>query len=417
MSYLVIKGGYKLGGKIKVSGSKNTALKIIAASILNKGINVLYNVPKILDVEWLLEILKYLGCKVKWINGKLIIDSSKISSKELLIEEVKKLRASIILIGPLLSLFKEVTTFRPGGDIIGARSINVHLNSLRELGCDFEEKDIIRGNFKKLENDTVILKESSVTATETLLLFSALLPYKIRIRLAATEPSVVNLCKFLQRLGVKIKGIGTPFLEITGKKSLRKKIEFKIPPDPIEAGTYIALAGATKSNLIIEDINKEELDSVFVVMKDMGFKYEVFNKKIKIYTNSLKGTKIQVGLYPKFPSDLQPPFGVLATQAEGVTLIHDWMYENRFSYINELVYMGANAEILDPHRAIIIGPSMLKGKEIRSLDIRAGAALVIAGLVAEGETLIYEAEKIDRGYENLVLKLKNIGAKIEKIEE
>ena len=417
MSYLVIKGGHKLSGRIKVSGSKNTALPIIAASILNKGINILYNVPKILDVYCLLDILKYLGCKVYWKNGKLIIDSSKISNKELLIDEVKRLRASIILIGPLLTLFKEVTTFRPGGDIIGARSISVHLNSLKELGCEFEEKEVIKGVFKKLENDTVIMKESSVTGTETLLLFTSLIPKKIKIRLAATEPSVVSLCKFLQKLGVKIKGIGTPFLEIIGNKKLKKKVEFKIPPDPIEAGTYIALAGATKSNLVIENINEDELDAVFVIMKEMGFKYEVLNKKIKIKSNSLKGTKIQVGLYPKFPSDLQPPFGALATQAEGVTLIHDWMYENRFSYINELIYMGANAEILDPHRAIIIGPSLLKGKEIRSLDIRAGAALVIAGLIAEGETIIYEAEKIDRGYENLVEKLKGIGAKIEKLEK
>lgn len=417
MSYLVIKGGNKLSGRIKVSGSKNTALPIIAASILNKGVNILYNVPKILDVYWLLEILKYLGCKIYWKNSKLIIDSSKISSKELLIDEVRKLRASIVLIGPLLGLFKEITTFRPGGDIIGARSINVHLHSLKELGCEFEEREIIRGSFKKLENNTVIMKESSVTGTETLLLFTSLIPRKIKIRLAAAEPSVVSLCKFLQKLGVKIKGIGTPFLEITGNKKLRKKIEFKIPPDPIEAGTYIALAGATKSSLIIENVNEDELDSVFVVIKEMGFKYEVFKKKIKIKPNSLRGTKIQVGLYPKFPSDLQPPFGALATQAEGVTLIHDWMYENRFSYINELIYMGANAEILDPHRAIIIGPSLLKGKEIRSLDIRAGAALVIAGLIAEGETIIYEAEKIDRGYENLVEKLKGIGAKIEKIEK
>ncbi len=417
MSILVIKGGRKLEGEIKVSGSKNTALKIIAGSLINRGINVLYNVPKILDVLWLLDILKYLNCKVIWENNKLIIDSSQIKNKDLNIEEVKKLRASIVLLGPLLGLFHEIKIARPGGDIIGARSINVHLNSLSELGCEFSSGEVLTGKFKRLENDTVILKESSVTATETLLLFSAFSTKPIKIRLAATEPSVVSVCKFLQKLGVKIKGIGTPFLEIVGPKNFRKKVEFKIPPDPIEAGTFIALAGATKSNLLIKNINPYELDSVFIVMKEMGFKYEVLDKKIKIYkNNNLKSTKIQVGLYPKFPSDLQPPFGALATQAEGVTLIHDWMYENRFSYINELVYMGANAEILDPHRALIIGPSALKGKEIRSLDIRAGAALVIAGLIAEGETIIYEAEKIERGYENLVEKLKKIGAKIEKIE-
>ncbi len=418
MSYFLIKGGQKLKGRVKISGAKNTALKIVAASLLNRGINVIYNVPKILDILVILEILKYLNCRVEWIGEKLIIDSRNVKNKSLDIEEVKKLRASVVLIGPLLSLFKEVKIYRPGGDVIGARSINVHLDSLKELGCEFNaNSEIIEGRVRKISENTIILKESSVTATETLLMFCALFPRKIKIRLAATEPSVVSLCKFLQKMGVKIKGIGTPFLEIEGSKKLRKKIVFRIPPDPIETGTFIALAGATKGHLILENIKYDELDSVFIVMKEMNFKYKLFDSKIEIFPSNLKGTKIQVGLYPKFPSDLQPPFGALATQAHGVTLIHDWMYENRFSYINELVYMGANAEILDPHRAIIIGPTLLKGKEIRSLDIRAGAALIIAGLIATGETIIYEAEKIDRGYENIDEKLRKIGAKIERFQD
>jgi UDP-N-acetylglucosamine 1-carboxyvinyltransferase len=417
MSYLVIKGGQKLKGEVKISGSKNTALKIIAATLLNKGKNILINVPKISDVLVILEILEYLGCKIIWENNKLIIDSSNIKNKSLIIDAVKKLRASVVLLGPMLSLFKEVEIARPGGDIIGARSIGVHLNALRDLGCEIQENENVYAKFKKITNNFVILKEMSVTATENLLLFLSLIPKKVKIRLAATEPSVVYLCKFLKKLGVEIKGIGTPFLEVEGRKNLKKKVIFKIPPDNIETGTFIALAGATKSHLVIKDIVPEELDAVLITMNEMNFKYKLKNKSIEIFPSDLKGTKIQVGLYPKFPSDLQPLFGALATQAKGVTLIHDWMYENRFSYINELVYMGANAEILDPHRAIIIGPTLLKGKEVRSLDIRAGAALIIAALVAHGESILYEAEKIERGYENIVEKLQKIGANIRKIEE
>jgi len=417
MSYLVIKGGKRLKGEVQISGSKNTALKIIPASILNRGINILINVPRVSDVHVMLEILEYLGCKIVWNKDKLIIDSRNIQNKSLIIDAVKKLRASIVLLGPMLSLFREVEMARPGGDIIGARSISVHLNTLKDLGCEIKENEDIFVKFKKLSSDIVILKEMSVTATENLLLFLSLIPKKVRIRLAATEPSVTSLCKFLKKLGVKIRGIGTPFLEIEGKKTLRKKVIFKIPPDNIETGTFIALAGATKSHLIIKNVVPEELDAVFITMNEMNFKYRVKNKSIEIFPSDLKGTKIQVGLYPKFPSDLQPLFGALATQAKGVTLIHDWMYENRFSYINELIYMGANAEILDPHRAIIIGPTLLKGKEVRSLDIRAGAALIIAALTAHGESILYEAEKIERGYEKIVEKLQKIGADIKKIEE
>lgn len=417
MSYLVIKGGKKLRGEVQISGSKNTSLKIIAATLLNRGINILINVPRISDVFVMLEILKYLGCKITWEDNKLIIDSRSVKNKSLIIDEVKKLRASVILLGPMLSLFKEVEIARPGGDIIGARSIAVHLNALRDLGCDIKENENVFAKFNRILTNVVILKEMSVTATENLLLFLSLIPQKVKIRLAATEPSVSYLCKFLKKLGVKIQGVGTPFLEIEGRKTLKKKIIFKIPPDNIETGTFIALAGATKSHLIIKNTLPEELDAVFMIMKEMDFKYKLRDKNIEIFPSELKGTKIQVGLYPKFPSDLQPLFGALATQAKGVTLIHDWMYENRFSYINELIYMGANAEILDPHRAIIIGPTLLKGKEVRSLDIRAGAALIIAALAAHGESILYEAEKIERGYENIVNKLQKIGANIKKVEE
>jgi UDP-N-acetylglucosamine 1-carboxyvinyltransferase len=416
MAYFLIEGGKKLSGKIKVGGSKNAVLPILAGSILNRGRTILKNVPKIADVFVMIEILKHLGAEVEWQNDSLIIDAEKIHYEDCRIDAFKKLRASILFLGPLLAIFKKAEMFRPGGDIIGARPIDVHISTLKNLGCEIKANETLEGRFEKLKSFDVRLKEISVTATENLLLFLALIPKKVRIRLAAIEPHVVSLCLFLKSLGVKIKGIGTHFLEIEGREKIRKNIKFKIPPDPIEVGTFVALASATRSKIEILDIREEDLDALFILMDEMRIKYELGKNSLKVFPSDVVGTKIQTGLYPKFPSDMQPPFGVLATQARGVTLIHDWLYENRFSYVNELIYMGANAEILDPHRAIFIGPTPLKGKEVRSLDIRSGIALIIAGLVASGETIIQEAEKIDRGYEKIEERLKKLGAKIQRFD-
>ncbi|MGC8981387.1 MAG: UDP-N-acetylglucosamine 1-carboxyvinyltransferase [Minisyncoccia bacterium] len=416
MGYFLIEGGKKLSGKIKVGGSKNAVLPILVGSILNKGRTILDNVPKIADVFVIIEILKHLGAEIEWQNNSLIINSEKVHYEDCRIDAFRKLRASILFLGPMLALFKKVKMFRPGGDIIGARPIDVHINTLKNLGCEIKTNEALEGRFGKLKSYEVRLKEISVTATETLLLFLSLIPKRVKIRLAAIEPHVVSLCLFLKLLGVKIKGIGTHFLEIEGREKIKRNIRFKIPPDQIETGTFVALAAATRSRIEILDIKEEDLDALFILMDEMKIKYELGKNSLKVFPSDIVGTKIQTGLHPKFPTDMQPPFGVLATQAKGVTLIHDWLYENRFSYVNELIYMGANAEILDPHRAIFIGPTPLKGKEVKSLDIRSGIALIIAGLVASGETIIQEAEKIDRGYEKIEERLKKLGAKIQRFD-
>jgi UDP-N-acetylglucosamine 1-carboxyvinyltransferase len=416
MANFIIKGGKKLEGKITVSGSKNAILTLLPASLLIDGRVILKNVPQIKDVEFMLKILNYLGAETSFENSTLIINTKNIKYSELLIEEIKSLRASILFLGPLLVKFGKIKMFFPGGDIIGARPVDPHLKGLIDLGAKIEtEENIIEGKFRKFLNQQSILKEISVTASETLIMASALSKKPIKLRLVALEPHVQTLCQFLSLAGYQIKGIGTHFLEVSRGQKNKKEVVFTVPYDYLETGTFLTLAPTIKNKIIIDKAPIENLDAILIISKEMNLNFEIKNSQIIIKPSRLKSTKIQTGLYPKFASDLQPPFGILATQAKGVTLIHEWMYENRFGYLKEAEYMGANVEILDPHRAIIIGPTPLFGKEVKSLDIRAGISLLIAGLIAEGETIIYEAEKIDRGYEKIEEKLNNLGAEIKRI--
>jgi UDP-N-acetylglucosamine 1-carboxyvinyltransferase len=416
MSKLIIKGNRKLEGKITVSGSKNAILTLLPASLLINGSVIFKNVPRIKDVEVMLKILNYLGAETFFENSTLIINTKNIEYRDLLIEEIKSLRASILFLGPLLVKFGKIKMFFPGGDIIGARPVDAHLKGLIDLGAEIEtEENIIKGKFKKFLNQQIILKEVSVTASETLIMASALSKKPIKLRLVALEPHVQTLCQFLSLAGYQIKGIGTHFLEVSHGQRIKKEVIFTVPSDYVEAGTFLALAPIIKNKMIIDKAPIENLDAVLIISKEMNLDLEIQNNRIIVQPSRLKNAKIQTGLYPKFATDLQPPFGILATQAKGVTLIHEWMYENRFGYLKEAEYMGANVEILDPHRAIIIGPTPLFGKEVKSLDIRAGISLLIAGLIAEGETIIYEAEKIDRGYEKIEEKLTNLGAEIKRI--
>jgi len=414
----LIKGGKKLEGQVKISGSKNAALPLICASLLVSGRVILKNVPRISDVEVMLEILKMLGAEIEKGDSLVIINTKNLDYVDLITPLISKLRASILFLAPVLFRFGKIKMALPGGDIIGARPITTHLEALKNLGAEIEIKNgIIEGEFKKFKSSEIILKEVSVTASEVALMASVFSPKPIKLKLLALEPHVVSLEKFLQKLGYKIKGIGTYFVTLSRSKNIKKEIIFEILYDYIEAATFLALASATKSHLSIENAPLEDLDSLFLTAKEMNVNFEIKKKNIIVKPSKIKGTKIQVGYHPKFPTDAQPPFGVLATQAEGVTLIHDWMYENRFSYLNELNLMGANTELLDPHRAIIIGPTPLYGKEVKSLDIRSGISLIIAGLVAQGETIIHEAEKIDRGYEKIEEKLTKIGAEIYRISD
>ncbi|MDP3764193.1 MAG: UDP-N-acetylglucosamine 1-carboxyvinyltransferase [bacterium] len=421
MSKFVINGGKTLEGSVKISGSKNAALPLIAASVLLKETK-LSNVPKINDVEMMLEIVSYLGGEYKWLGeNELLINTENLKSKPLP-DSARKLRASILFAGPMLARFGEAVLPYPGGDIIGARPLDTHLNAFKELGVDVTEKENLYLKVNKLNSASaswrIVLQEPSVTATENVLMLAAGMDnHSVEIRLAAAEPHVQDLCQMLVSAGVEIIGIGTTALKIKGKKVFLNNVQHQVISDDLEISAFAVLAAATKSQIKLLPIQFEYLDSVLMQLERMNVNFEKDTNSLTILppTSPYKSFRIQSGLYPKLICDHLPPFAVLATQAEGASLVHEWMYEARQSYLRELMKMGANAVIMDPHRALIIGPSSLFGKEVTGFDIRSGMTMVIAALVAKGQTIINGVEHIDRGYENLEGRLKAVGADINRI--
>lgn len=416
MSKFIINGGKTLSGNVKIGGSKNAALPLVAASILIKE-TCLTNVPKIKDVEDMLEIISFLGGKYEWTaNNSLVINTENLVSKSLP-ETARKFRASILLAGPMLARFDEVELPYPGGDVIGARPLDTHINAFKELGVDVNEKENLHLKVNKLNGVQLVLQEPSVTATENILLLAAGMDKDVEIRLAAAEPHVQDLCHLLISAGVKISGVGTTTLKVKGQKVFLNNVSHQVIPDDLEVSAFAVLAAATKSQITLAPVNFEYLDSVLLQLEKMNVNFKKDENSLTILppSSAYKAFRIQSGLYPKLICDHLPPFAVLATQAEGASLVHEWLYEARQSYIRELTKMGANAVIMDPHRALIIGPTPLFGKEVSSYDIRSGMTMVVAALVAKGETTILGVEHIDRGYENLEKRLKAIGADIDRV--
>lgn len=418
MSKFVIKGGNKLEGKIKISGMKNAATPIIAATLLTSQKCVIDNVPKITDVERMLDILISLGAEVNWSGEhQVTICTKDVDLKSLDEATVQCMRSSILFMGPLLARFKSVRIPEPGGCIIGNRPIDTHFYALKKLGTEIRKED----NYYLLKTDglkgtTIILPEFSVTATENILMAAVLAEGRTIVKLAAAEPHVQDLIDFLTAMGAKIKGRGTHTLEIEGVKEL-KGAKHTVIPDQIEIGTFAVTAVLTRGQVEIENIIPKHLEIILLKLKEAGVNFELYDNYLKIKpSSSLKSFKLQTLPYPGFPTDLQAPFGVLATQCVGTSLIQDPMYEGRMNYAQELVKMGANAIVADPHRVIITGPTPLYGQEIKSLDLRAGATLIIAGLIAQGQTVINEADVLDRGYEKIEERLNNLGADIKRVE-
>lgn len=418
MSKFVIKGGKTLSGKVRINGAKNSAVAIIAATVLIKEECTLDEVPAIRDVENLLKIIKELGAQVERNGHQVKINCQDINMNSLDQEAVCAMRSSILLMGPFLSRFKSITINEPGGCLIGNRPLDTHFVALEQLGGQIKRNN---GNYtittEGLKGANIILPEFSVTATENVIMAAVLAQGKTIVKIAAAEPHVQDLIEFLNKAGAKIKGAGTHTLEIEGVKQL-KGVEHTIISDMIEAGTFAVAAAVTKGKVRIENINPDHLDMVTLKLKEAGVKIEVGSDFMEVDGNvKLKAIKkLQTLPYPGFPSDLEAPFGVLATQCEGETLIQEVIYEGRLGYVKELAKMGAQANVLDPHRVVITGPTPLKGQEIKSLDLRAGATLIIAGLMAEGETIINDAEIIDRGYEKIEERLVNLGAEIKRTE-
>jgi UDP-N-acetylglucosamine 1-carboxyvinyltransferase len=418
MSKFVINGGRKLEGKIKVGGAKNAALPMIAAAILTKEEVVLSNVPNIRDVRNISEIMKAMGAEVEFSDNSLKICCEKIDPAQVPEELVKLLRGSILLVGPLLAINKKVRLPLPGGDVIGARPIEAHVDAFRQLGAKVEEgDDYIEIDGINLKPGRVILNEFSVTATENVLMLAAGLPGKTTIEIAAAEPHVRVLTEMLAGMGAQIEGVGTHTVTVVGKEGLGGG-QFKVCQDILEAGLFILTAAATGSDLLVEGVPTDDMSLFFKKIKEIGVEFEADEEKrgVRVRPSSLKGFKVQTLPYPGMPTDLQAPFSVVATQAKGSSLIHDPMYEDRFRHVAVLIIMGAVAVVCVPHRVIIEGPTQLMGREIPSLDIRSGATLVLAGLVAEGQTIINEAEIIERGYEDLHKRLQSIGADIKLVD-
>lgn len=418
METFVVHGGAPLSGEMSPSGSKNAAFPLIAACLLTKEPCVLENVPAIRDVTIMLEIAAGLGARVSWDESRhhLEISAKELSSTSPDDALSRKFRGSVLFAGALLGRLRRAEIPYPGGDAIGARPLIAHFRAFEELGVVIRQGAVIEMDGSALRGKAFFMDEPSVTATENAILAAVLAPGKTVISLGALEPHVQELILFLQDMGADIRWRDLARIEINGVTRLGSATR-RVNPDELEISGFAALAACTRSEIAIRGIAPQYLDAVFLQLKKMGVVYESDADTLKIMKPAAgyKNFRIQSGLYPKLGSDHLPPFAVLATQAEGVSLIHDWMYENRLRYVAELQKMGAECEILDPHRARISGPTHLVGCRMESFDIRSGMALVIAALVAEGKSVIERIDHIDRGYERLDERLRRIGADIQRI--
>ena len=419
MSKFLVKGGVPLKGTVKVGGSKNAALPILAATLLSNEPVTLRNVPDISDVHAFLRILSSLGAEVSFNQGTVTVNPTRLEPTQIDAHLVKHMRASILLLGPLLGRFGEVGLAYPGGCVLGKRSIQAHVHALSALGAQLVESDEeIQFKTSGLKAAKFIMSEPSVTATENAIMAAVTILGTTEIRWAAMEPHVQDLCHFLVSMGADIQGIGTHTLTINGGKVLHGT-DYTVTPDYLEAGTLVLATVLTNGEVTIENCPVDHLDSFWQKLEELGATFELGQNVVKVLPHGpLRAIEnLQTSVYPGFPTDLQAPFTVLLTQCEGESYVHETLFEGRLNYLPELERMGANVEILNPHQAVINGKRTLKGAPIVSQDIRAGAAMVLAALTAEGTTSISDINYIDRGYERLDEKLRSLGAKIERIQE
>ena len=408
----VVEGGKKLEGTVSVSGSKNASLPILAATLLNKGISKLYNVPNIHDVQMMLKILEKLGCKVKKSNGKIIVDSRNIDNYEIPENLMSQMRSSVIIAGALLSRMKKVTLTYPGGCDIGSRPIDLHMKAFEKLGVNVtEESGYIKCEADEIIGEDINLDFPSVGATENIMLGACMAKGVTRINNAAMEPEIVDLQNALNSMGAKIIGAGTNNIIIKGVEKL-KDLSYNIIPDRIEAGTLLCATAATGGNIKLQKIIPEHIDTLLNKLKEMGCEIEVNKNEVTLVApKKLKAVDIKTHPYPGFPTDLQSIVGATLTTAKGTSIIIENIFENRYKYLNELSKMGAKA-IYEGRTAVIKGVRKLNRANVKATDLRGGAALVIAALVAKGRTTIDNIEYILRGYEKFDEKLRKLGANI-----
>ena len=415
MSKLKIEGGHTLSGTIKISGAKNSAVALIPAAILSKTSSTILNVPKISDIKYLVEIMELLNCKVIIKDDIMFIDTSKIEYHPIPEELSQMMRASYYYMGAMLAKFKKAEISFPGGCKIGNRPIDLHLKGFEKLGVIVrQEKNKYILTAKELIGTKIYLDFASVGATINLMLAAVGAKGTTIIENAAKEPEIVNIASFLINMGVQITGAGTSTIKIEGKKDLDNAI-VEVFPDRIEASTYLIAGALIGKDLTIEGVIKEHINAVLEKLLEVGAKYKVDNNRITISKiKKVKPTNIKTLVYPGFPTDVQQPFTTLLTQAEGTSTVIETIYESRFKNTEYLKMMGAKTTY-NGNKLIIYGKTKLTGTEVYANDLRGGASLVLAGLIAKGTTIIDNTEHILRGYEDILIKLQKVGAKIEEI--
>lgn len=423
MAKFIVEGGAKLGGEIMPAGNKNAALPLIAAALLTDEPVTLENLPDIRDVEVMLEIAAKLGASVERRGQHRVTISGALATHALDPSLAGEIRASLLFAGPVLARCGKVSVPRPGGDIIGRRRVDTHFLALEALGAELSaEPREYRLVAKKLAGADIVLDEASVTATESALMCAVLAPGRTVIHNAASEPHVQELARCLVTMGARIDGIGTNTLIVEGVQKLRGA-SCRISSDHMEVGSFIGLAAVTKSAITIKDAVPEHLRMIRLVFERLGVRSDVRAADLHIPAQDRYVIQPDIGgaipeikplPWPGFPTDLTSIATVVATQAEGIVLIHEWMFEGRLFFADTLKSMGARIVLADPHRVVVVGPSQLYAEELRSPDIRAGMALLLAALCAKGTSVINNIEQIDRGYERLDERLVALGAKIER---
>lgn len=422
----IVDGGRTLAGTIRPSGNKNAALPIVAAALLTDEPVVLENVPRIRDLETLVELVRTLGVSVEWKErNTLHIHAATVRANELDRRLSARIRGSILLAAPLLARCGEITLPPPGGDVIGRRRLDTHFLALEQLGATYTIKDVFEIRAKQLIGADVFLDEPSVTGTENAMMAAVAARGTTVLRNAASEPHVQDLAHFLVAMGADIEGIGTNLLTIQGGTRLRGA-KHRIGPDHIEVGSFIGLAAVTNSALRIERAGIEHLRSVRLGFARLGIECDEEGDDLVVAANQPRRVvpdlgghiaKIEDQPWPAFPADVMSIMVLTASQCEGVVMIHEKMFESRLFFVDKLIGMGARIVLCDPHRALVVGPSRLRGATVESPDIRAGMAMLLAALCAEGESVINNVGQIERGYERIDERLNALGAKIERVEE
>ena len=422
----VVEGGHSLSGSIEPAGNKNAALPIIAAALLTREKVTLENVPRILDTEALVELVGTVGAKAEWTsNNTLEIEAKDIRAGELNAELCAKIRASILLAGPLLARCGQVILPPPGGDVIGRRRVDTHFLAFEQLGAEYSLTDRYEFRARRLRGADVFLDEPSVTGTENALMAAVAAEGTTILRNAASEPHVQDLANFLVAMGASIEGIGTNTLTIHGGRSLGAA-RHRIGPDHIEVGSFIGLAAVTGSELRVTRAGVQHLRSIRMGFERLGIECDVEGDDLIIPEEQPREIRSDLGghvpkledqPWPAFPADLMSIAIVTATQCRGLVLMHEKMFESRMFFVDKLIAMGARIVLCDPHRALVSGPSNLRGARVESPDIRAGMAMLLAALCAEGTSTIHNARQIERGYERIDQRLNALGAKITRVVE